>query len=76
MPQEKFNHVNLGPFWIQPKFVIVHYVAIYKLGQSSGVMLQIAAQVQMLPVVFRIVRDFMHEGVSIQKRKQTSPNWQ
>lgn len=47
-----------------------HCVAIYKLGQSCEVILQTAAQVQMLPVVFRIVRDFTHEGVTIQKRKK------
>lgn len=47
-----------------------HCVAFYKLGQSCEVILQTAAQVQMLPIVFRIVRDFTHEGVTIQKRKE------
>lgn len=39
-------------------------MAIYQLGQPGNVILQAAAQVQVLPIVSRTVRDFMHEGVN------------
>lgn len=43
-------------------------MAIYQLGQPGNVILQAAAQVQMLPIVSRTVRDFMHEGVNTENK--------